>query len=102
MFPPYVPGAGMILDRKAVSDLYYGAQFLEHIWIDDAYLGIVAYKMGIVPLQSSKFHSSLGLDWTYTPEKISELLIMHGFECSSQALDFWNKREFKDLLKCSK
>jgi len=101
MFPPYIPGAGMVMDYKAVSDMYYASHFVKHLWIDDVYLGILAAKLGLIPLDDRKFRPSLKLDRKLYPHVISELIILHGFECPAQILDFWYKREMKNLKECS-
>jgi len=84
MFPPYNPGAGIVFDYKTVSDMYYASHFVKHLWIDDVYLGILAAKLGIIPIR----------------DDFSQLNIFHGFRCPEQMLDFWKRRNPKQLVKC--
>jgi len=100
LYPPYIPGAGIVFDYKAVSEMYYASHFLKHFWIDDVYLGIIAAKLGIIPLDADNFEAGIKLNKELLPAKISQLIILHGFDCPDQVLDFWEKRDFRDLFEC--
>jgi len=86
MYPPFIPGPGKLLDYKAVSEVYYGSQFVKHLHLEDVYQAIVAAKLGIVQIHDRK----------------SKLKIVHGFKCNAQILDYWKKRNMKGLVKCPK
>jgi len=45
----------MVISQDAVESMYYASYFSTHVIIDDVYLGILAYKLGIKPTHSDKF-----------------------------------------------
>ncbi|CAG7826734.1 unnamed protein product, partial [Allacma fusca] len=49
IFPRYVSGMVVILSKETVSNFYYLSPYVQHIGVDDAYFGILANKLGIVP-----------------------------------------------------
>jgi len=52
--------------------------------VDDAYLGIVAGKLGVLPIQ-----------WMQ-----SQIKLTFGFRCPEQNLDYFIKKSMRDLRKC--
>jgi hypothetical protein len=100
MFPAYISGAGVLMDRKTVDKFYVASQYIKHLQIDDAYIGILADKTGILPLENPNFR----IDYTITNVNSQEVpgwFILHGFKCPVQLIQFWETGSLINLSqKC--
>jgi hypothetical protein len=100
VYPIYFSGAGTLMDRRAVEQFYNAAHHVNYIPIDDAFLGILANKVGILPLQNLEF--IVAYDLSEVQERdVTEMILIHGFQCPSQMVEFWKTRRLRDFKsKC--
>lgn len=102
-YPCYIPGAAMIFSKEAVHKMYYASLFVKFFKIDDVYLGIVANKMGIIPVQNLHF-------FAWYPEHFYQLksqdfvesIAIHGCQCTSHMVDLWTYRNLSRVVNCGK
>jgi len=95
IYPPYHPGAGIIFDRRAVKDIYFGSLFVKRLRMDDVFLGIIAAKLKMLILDCPDVNS----DGRYiSPERVDELIILHGLE-QEQLETVWINRDFSNLTR---
>ncbi|CAL8112715.1 unnamed protein product [Orchesella dallaii] len=55
-FPRYMPAAAVVMSKQVVEDFYYASYYTKHFRFDDVFLGIMAYKMNIIPFSCSYFY----------------------------------------------
>lgn len=55
-FPRYLPAGAIVMSKQVVEDFYYASYYTKHFRFDDVFLGIMAYKMNIIPFSCSYFH----------------------------------------------
>lgn len=51
-----MPAAAIVMSKQVVEDFYYASYYTKHFRFDDIFLGIMAYKMNIIPYSCSYFH----------------------------------------------
>ncbi|OWF44914.1 beta-1,3-galactosyltransferase brn-like [Mizuhopecten yessoensis] len=56
-WPPYLAGAVYMVSREVAKKMVYAFPYVKYIGIDDAYIGIVARKIGIEPQHEDRFMS---------------------------------------------
>jgi hypothetical protein len=54
LLPAYVSGRMVVMSKKTVSSFYYLSPFIQHINVDDVYLGLLANKLRIMPFNVRK------------------------------------------------
>ncbi|XP_054766645.2 uncharacterized protein LOC129273609 [Lytechinus pictus] len=97
-FPPYCSGGGYIISTDVVPPMYEQALKTAFIPIDDAYQGILAKKVGVVPQYNGGFKN-----WGEKSDTCSlrreELMTIHGFKDPDAMHEVW--RNFTDTsVKC--
>lgn len=95
-FPPYVSAGCYILSKESVKLFYLGTKFITSFRFDDIYLGILAYKLNIQPLNIDEIYfypPTFNLD-----NYLKHIIASHGF---SPALlrDVWKKLENFNVIK---
>jgi len=85
-WPPYLAGGAYIVSREVALRFQLAFPYVKYVRIDDAYLGIVAKKIGITPIRETRFQNTRnGL----LSSRKSDFFAAHGFENSENMLDFW-------------
>ncbi|ODM96501.1 Beta-1,3-galactosyltransferase brn [Orchesella cincta] len=94
-FPRYMPAAAVIMSKQVVEDFYYASYYTKHFRFDDVFLGIMAYKMNIIPFSCSYFyvcHTEGGkcpgiltkkkraADGSYEEDEVEELTLVEQME----------------------
>ncbi|CAL8112717.1 unnamed protein product [Orchesella dallaii] len=101
-FPPYIAGGATLFDSDTVANLYYASFFTKHFWIDDVYIGIIAYKLGI-PLTHSNYIDS---SYRRRPslgrmrDNFDKMLALHGLQCPEQLIELWSTLDIESLTDC--
>ncbi|XP_072177794.1 uncharacterized protein [Diadema setosum] len=93
-FPPYCSGGGYILSSDTMGPMYEQALNTTFIPIDDAYQGILAKKVGVVPVYNGGFKN-----WGEKSDTCSlrneDLMTIHGFKDPISMYAVW--RNFTDF-----
>ena len=97
-FPPYCSGGGYVLSSDIVPLMYEEALKTAFIPIDDAYQGILAKKVGVVPQYNGGF-KNWGEKSDTCSLKNENLMTIHGFKDPKAMHEVW--RNFTDTsVKC--
>ncbi|GJQ69839.1 hypothetical protein Trydic_g22387 [Trypoxylus dichotomus] len=89
-YPLYATAGAYILSKDALIDMYYTSLYTKHFRLDDVYLGILAYKIGILPYHSNHFHL---FKVQYSPKNYEYLIASHGYHNPEELLHVWNKQK---------
>jgi hypothetical protein len=102
VYPNYFSGAGTLMDRRTVEQFYNAAHTVKYIPIDDAFLGILANKVGILPFRNLDFIVTYDLNNTRIQSRdVTGMILIHGFQCPSEMVEFWKTRRLRDFKsKC--
>ncbi|XP_033748008.1 beta-1,3-galactosyltransferase brn-like [Pecten maximus] len=68
-WPPYLAGAVYLLSKQVAHKMVFAFPYVKYIGIDDAYMGIVANKLDIIPQHDDRFASPPYLLYT-NPKQI--------------------------------
>ena len=95
-FPPYVSAGCYILSKKSANLFFKATRLVTLFRFDDIYLGILAYKLNIKPLNIEDIHF-------YPPtfdkkEYLESVIASHGFS-PSLLTNVWNKLYRSSELK---
>lgn len=93
IYPDFVSGGFIMLTKNTLHKLYLGSQFTRHFIFDDVYIGIIAYKMGIQPV-NNKDCSNAKVSYD-GPESYRTLVATHGYDDWTEMIKVW--RECNDL-----
>jgi hypothetical protein len=96
VYPIYFSGAGTLMDKRTVEQFYNVAHYVKYIAIDDAFMGILASKVGILPLLNSGFYVAYDLNGVQ-PIYVPKMILIHGFRCPSQMVEFWKTQRLRDF-----
>lgn len=55
-WPPYLRGGAFMMSQNVAKQFATAFPYVKHLPVDDAYLGIVASKLGITALHDKRFH----------------------------------------------
>lgn len=73
-FPHYLGGGAFVLSYDVALKFYHAFPYVQPIPVDDAYLGIVAHKVGVIPRMDYRFQSrstaALARECSHNPEDI--------------------------------
>ena len=86
-FLPYFSGGGYIMSLSAVRDMYTMTLSTKIIPIDDAYVGILAYRSRSIHLTSSKYFITTGSRKDACD--LRQAFNIHGFEETSLVKETW-------------
>lgn len=89
-WPPYVTAGAYIVSNQSMKVLYIGSFFVKHFRFDDIYLGIVAKKVGIVPLHCPGIHFYKKY---YTKEDYKDVIASHGYGDHDELIRVWNEQQ---------
>ncbi|KAG0444151.1 hypothetical protein HPB47_014110 [Ixodes persulcatus] len=81
-YPPYTSGAGYVLDAAALRLFIGTVRYVRPFANEDAYIGSVLNKAGVVPLHSSRFSARTSSFWTCN---LLYLVVIHGVQPEEQA-----------------
>ena len=94
LFPEYIGAGSIIMSRAFLKDVTLSMGYVKHIFNDDIYLSIIAYKLGVLP-----FHNNLMPDLhKVTPKQklFSHILTSHGYHCYDEVISAWG--QYKAML----
>lgn len=74
IFPDYVTGGITVFSNRAFKELYAASLFVNVFKLDDINLGIVAKKIGLLPLQNLEMSA---LQPKYSPDVFSSVIARH-------------------------
>lgn len=84
-YPPYLSGGAILISTKVAKQLKTAFPYVQYIDIDDVYLGMVAKKLNITPLDDDRF------DVTYTsPMHLKDKFASHGYGDHRKLLVVWD------------
>ena len=89
-FPPYVSAGCYILSRESAKMFYIASLLIKKFKFDDIYMGILAYKLGIIPTHMSSvyYHAP-----SYYPSLYAnDIIAAHGFE-ADELEKMWTQLE---------
>lgn len=85
-YPPYLAGGAIIVSMDVAQQLAAVFPYVKYLVIDDAYLGIVAYKLGIRISLNGKITDKHCQDW-----RLRLKIACHGFGNASTLLQTWKR-----------
>ena len=76
--PVYVTGGATLFTRRTIKDLFYASLFTVPFAVDDIYIGRLAKKLDLEPIDASKSFSTYRCDIP-PPSDISKMVAVHQF-----------------------
>lgn len=92
-YPPYLAGGAIIVSMDVAQKMAAAFPYVKYLVIDDAYLGIVAYKLGIGITRNSWISDKHCQDWSMRIK-----IACHGFSNVTNLLETY-KRLKKPITK---
>lgn len=89
-FRPYITAGAYVLSRAALMDFFYASYFVKPFKFDDVYLGIIAKKLNIEPLNSNHMHLHRS---AHLPQDFRYLIASHGFSNPKELEQVWNTQK---------
>ena len=86
-YPDYVTGGCIIMSRSFIQLASFVTPYINDLYIDDVYLGLVSHTLGVIPT-NIKY---IGLQ-KLTPRdaRFDMILSASGFHCTDELQDVWN------------
>lgn len=88
MYPPYLTAGAYIMSNKTALDMYYGSLYTKHFRFDDIFLGIIAKKIGLTPVNNENFYF---YKKSYSKDGYKKVIASHGFHDPEELLLVWQK-----------
>ncbi|XP_021375660.1 lactosylceramide 1,3-N-acetyl-beta-D-glucosaminyltransferase-like [Mizuhopecten yessoensis] len=85
-YPSFISAGTVIMTMDFVKDVRIAMRYTKLFRLDDIYLAILAYKLGVVPVTNKNVY---GYQVMFGSTKYSDLLTSHGFTPQQLKL-FWN------------
>lgn len=86
-YPPYLAGGSIIMSANVAKLLKETFPYVKYIFIDDSYLGIVAYACHLVPSNDDR----MSIDYKVVePEQLKSLFSSHGYGNHRQLRRVWD------------
>ncbi|XP_069128546.1 beta-1,3-galactosyltransferase 1-like [Argopecten irradians] len=84
-YPPFIAGGTVIMTMDFVSDVQIAMRHTKHFRLDDVYLAIIAYKLGVKPVQDTGIYGYRTSSLTkfvlsaqgYTPSQLKQIWKQH-------------------------
>ena len=94
-WPPYAAGGAYVLSRSALFDLHYGSMFTKRIFIEDAFLGIVAKKVRIDPVHCPGFnvHGKTPYSEHDSADSFRNIIASHGYNDPEELKRVWYQQK---------
>lgn len=54
-YPPYLSGGSVLMSFKTIKHIYLASYFTRSFIFDDVYLGMITYKLGLIPEHNKNF-----------------------------------------------
>lgn len=89
-YPLYPTAGAYVLSIDALIDMYYASHYTKHFRLDDVYLGILAYKIGILPYHSKGFNL---FKVKYSSQRYKYLIASHGYDNPEELLRIWSEQK---------
>lgn len=86
MWPPYVTAGAYVLSREALIKFYFGSFYTKLFRFDDIYLGLLAKKLNIEPLNCDHIYF---YKKHYSVTGYNYVIASHGYGNSEELLDIW-------------
>lgn len=88
-WPPCALGGGYLVNQEVLIDLHYASFFVRYHFIDDTWMGMLAFKMGIAPTHSNLFNCQ-----QHDPHLSSHHIIAaHGLGKPGPLMETWKNQE---------
>lgn len=96
-YPPFITGGAILMSHKTVRHLYMAAHFAPAFKFDDVYLGMLAYKVGIVPHHVEEFMCTLDEYMALQPirPEATRCIGVHDIE-PADLLQLWHLRRAQE------
>lgn len=100
-YPRFITGGDMLMSAKTVRHFYLATFFTSSFKFDDVYVGILAHKLGVVPIEEQMFMCSYDDYIEMNPVNASSTSCIGVHEIEpDQLLSLWNqRRQLKSELK---
>ncbi|CAH1104582.1 unnamed protein product [Psylliodes chrysocephalus] len=89
-WPPYVTAGAYVLSKHALIDMYYTSFYTKHFRFDDIYIGLLAYKAKIEPLNCDEFHF---YKLHYNKLNFKYVIASHGYGDPQELLQIWTEQK---------
>lgn len=94
-WPPYIMGGAYIVSMTTAKQFQLAFPYIKQIFMDDAYLGIVARKLHISPLGLPGFYSGK----KKRKSMLGGMVASHGYDDPSDVIFTWKRLNDKHNLK---
>ncbi|XP_044759994.1 beta-1,3-galactosyltransferase brn-like [Coccinella septempunctata] len=92
-WPPYSTGGAYILSRKSLRMMNYASLFTKPIRLEDVYIGLLAYRLGIQPVSNNE---NFKMEAKYDFEGYRHVLAAHGFQEPRKLWMVWKEQSLAD------
>lgn len=94
-WPPFSAGGAYILSRKSLRMMYYASLFTKPIQLEDIYIGLLAYRLGIKPISNNE---NFKVEAKYDFEEFRSILAAHGIRKSKELWMIWKEQTLADKI----
>lgn len=88
-YPSFVSGTFKLLTRNTLQRLYFGSYFTKLIHLEDAFTGIVAFKLNISPTANKNCYSKKL--YYVGHESYKHVIASHGYDNIEEMINVWAK-----------
>ncbi len=88
-YPPFAIAGSVFLHRSAARRLFTGMRFTKPFKLDDVYLGITAWKLGI---EMRRWHGVHQHPVRYNAAKYRDVIAIHGYGNMTDVLRLWEMK----------
>lgn len=99
-WPPYITAGAILVSMELVTKLTYVFPFVESIFMDDIFLGIVAWKLGITFQHDERFR--FYRKYPYDAKMTSKLFASHEYSDHEEMFTVWMEHKMPYLQKLVK
>lgn len=90
MWPPYVTGGAYILSHTTLVQFYYGSFYTKKFRFDDIYLGLLAKKLNIIPLNCEYIYY---YKKPYSVNDYKYVIASHGYDNNKELFNIWSEQK---------
>lgn len=87
LYPPYLSAGAVLLSMEFLKDIQIAIQYTRNFIIDDVYLGIVVYKLNVVPQPNDRIYLE---KISYRDQGFNLALASHGYGNAEELHIAWN------------
>lgn len=93
LLPPFIHAGFVVMSMEYVKYIHIGIPFIKNFIFDDVFLGLVAAKLGVTPL-----NNPLVLNRKEQFSQFKNVIAAHGFGDPSELRQAWSSHVDQDLL----